>query len=104
MSEQATIRKTDSPFNDPVQSCRFVEMENKWFFMTREKTVQGPYATRNSAAVALEIYLSELAISGIESGHGKIQPGKQPFSTGYHVEELKNVIRGPRAFGQEWRD
>lgn len=63
MSETSSIRKSDSPFHDPVQTCRFVTIDGNWFFMTRENGVRGPYATRAGAETALDIYLQE-EISG----------------------------------------
>ena len=96
MNQAVSIRKTDSPFHDPAQSSRFVEMENNWFFLTREKTMQGPYATKESARVALDIYLAERG--GSEQEH-EISAAPQTYS----VEELQsNVINAEKNFHNRW--
>lgn len=99
MSQAVNIRKTDSPFHDPVQSYRFVSVEEKWFFMTREGSMHGPYATLSSAEVALEIYLSDLLLaeSANDSSH-------QPLPS-YSAEELSdNVTYAKHLFDGRWKN
>lgn len=96
MDQAFNIRKTDSPFHDPVQSCRFVTVENNWFFLTREKNMQGPYSCRDSAEIALEIYLSELCLNELASGTEAKLPS-------YSAEELKNnVAFAKHLFTERW--
>ena len=99
MTQELNIRKTDSPFHDPVQSSRFVIVEEKWFFLTREKNMQGPYANRPSAQTALDIYLDELCIS--ESANDNNKPTELPT---YSAEELENnVAFAQHLFEDRWK-
>ena len=86
MSNEYKTRKTDTPFNDPVQSSRFVEIRGNWFFLTREKDLQGPYASKMGAETALGIYLQEEVA-------GAIKPAVESLAN-YGVEEIDstNVI------------
>lgn len=59
MSNTTKIRSTDSPFNEPAQSSRFVELNGKWFFMTREHGLQGPYASKTEAETGVQVYIAE---------------------------------------------
>ena len=102
MSTEFQIRKTDSPFHDPVQSCRFVEIDGKWFFMTREKQLEGPFATKAGAEMALDIFLGEVSPSephnnsdsaiGNTADNNSTQTsdnaGSAEMLEGYSVEEL----------------
>jgi len=40
------------------------EDTGKWFFFTREKTIEGPYRSRNDANTGLELYVSK-ALAGL---------------------------------------
>ncbi|MBT8149135.1 MAG: hypothetical protein HKO71_01605 [Pseudomonadales bacterium] len=84
MSDERKTRKSDSPLNDPVQSSRFVEIGGNWFFLTREKELQGPYASKTGAETALNIYLNE------EVSSSPVSKGATPKS--YPVEELDNNV------------
>ncbi|MGB5326035.1 MAG: DUF6316 family protein [Pseudomonadales bacterium] len=87
MSDKPSNRKSDSPFHDPTQSSRFVEIGGKWYFLTRERNLQGPYATKAGAEVALDVYLNE----GISSSRSKQENAKLQS---YDVDEVQhaNVI------------
>ena len=61
----AARRKDD----DPVSRTRFrtdriVQDGGRWFFLTREKTVEGPFNCRADAIDQLEVYI-ELAANGM---------------------------------------
>lgn len=86
MSDERKTRKSDSPLNDPVQSSRFIEIGGNWFFLTREKELQGPYASKAGAETALDIYLKEDVNSSAAS--------KNVAPKSYPVEEVdgNNVV------------
>jgi len=97
MDQADNIRRTDSPFHDPVQSCRFVGVDGRWFFLTREKKMQGPYATRISAETALEIYLAERCIEEPANDNSATLPT-------YSAEELSsNVTYAKHLFEDRWK-
>ena len=61
----APRRKDD----DPVSRTRFrtermVEDGGRWFFLTREKTIEGPFDCRADAIDQLEVYI-KLAVNGM---------------------------------------
>ncbi|MBT8139393.1 MAG: hypothetical protein KJP25_06480 [Gammaproteobacteria bacterium] len=78
MSDTPSIRKTDAPFNDPVQTSRFVDISGQWYFMTREHQLQGPFAVRAAAEMALQIYLQESA-SSAKAHSPKTQAPESPL-------------------------
>jgi len=41
------------------------EESGKWFFFTREKTIEGPYHSRSDADNGLEFYISN-ALAGLQ--------------------------------------
>lgn len=98
MSNKPSIRKSDAPFNEPVQSSRFVDLDGKWYFLTRERDLQGPYATRAGAEVALEIYLKE----GLNGGTEQPEP-----LAGYEVDEVDQPRAGKSSLNKgnvlDWR-
>ena len=90
MSNTTKTRATDSPFNDPTQSSRFVELNGKWFFMTREHDLQGPYASKAVAETAVQVYIAEHAPHDAAPAHipEKPAPAAQP-------EQAANVVPWP---------
>lgn len=74
------IRKSDSPFYEPVQSNRYVCVEGKWFFLTREKAMQGPFETKDAAADELTGYLLEAELNAPAP---KRQPEASAVSAAY---------------------
>ena len=90
MSDTTKTRSTDSPFNDPTQSSRFVELNGKWFFMTREHGLQGPYETKAGAETGVQVYIAEHAHNDAAPAHmpEKPTPTAQP-------EQAANVVPWP---------
>ena len=54
------VRKTDAPFLQPIQSNRYLEINNDWFFFTREKDLLGPYRTHLIAEHAAMVYIDKM--------------------------------------------
>lgn len=54
------------------RSDRFFCEEGKWFFTTRENTVEGPYASRAEAEQELMMYLRDLR----EKENFGVDPGR----------------------------
>lgn len=55
-------------------SDRFFCEEGKWFFTTRENTIEGPYDSRDDAEQELMMYLRQIeerSKFGIKTGEGK---------------------------------
>lgn len=54
----ASRRKNDSPDGRTYfRSDRIVRDGGKWYFMTRERTVEGPFESRLDAVQRLETYI-----------------------------------------------
>lgn len=47
-----------NPFH--FRSDRFCQVNGEWFFMTREKTQEGPYPNRMEAGVGAERYIERM--------------------------------------------
>lgn len=47
----------------PNRGERFFQLNNDWFFATREGSMVGPYSTRDSASIGLGDYLDFLKLS-----------------------------------------
>ena len=54
------IRQTDAPFIQPIQSNRYLEINNDWFFFTREKDLLGPYHSHLIAEHAVMVYIDKM--------------------------------------------
>lgn len=54
------IRQTDAPFIQPIQSNRYLEINNDWFFFTREKDLLGPYRSHLIAEHAVMVYIDKM--------------------------------------------
>ncbi|MDA8694215.1 DUF6316 family protein [Pseudomonadales bacterium] len=54
------VRKTDAPFLQPVQSNRYLEINNDWFFFTHEKDLLGPYRSHLIAEHAAMVYIDKM--------------------------------------------
>ena len=54
------IRQTDAPFLQPIQSNRYLEINNDWFFFTREKDLLGPYRSHLIAEHAVMVYIDKM--------------------------------------------
>lgn len=98
MSTVSRIRRSDSPFHDPVQSPRFIKLKCNWFFLTREKGMHGPFETQIGAETALEVFLEDLSTARLK------QPENRPQSTytstpKYQVDEISidNILPWKKA-------
>ena len=61
----ATRRKDDdSVSRTRFRTDRIVQDGGRWFFLTREKTIEGPFNCRADAIDQLEIYI-KLAVNGM---------------------------------------
>ena len=47
----------------PSRGERFFQLNNDWFFATREGSMVGPYSTRDSASLGLTDYLEFIQLS-----------------------------------------
>lgn len=47
----------------PGRAERFFQLNNNWFFATREGSMVGPYSTRDSAGLGLGDYLDFIRLS-----------------------------------------
>ena len=54
------IRKTDAPFTQPIQTSRYLEINDDWFFFPREKDLLGPYRSRRIAEHAVNVYIDKI--------------------------------------------
>ena len=61
-------RKEDPVARNWYRSDRFVEERGRWFFYTREGTVEGPFESKLEATCRLETYIN-VTNSGIVSNN-----------------------------------
>ena len=54
-------RKTDIEINTLFRTSRFVQTGGKWFFFTREGTMEGPFGFKHEAEERLETYKRVMA-------------------------------------------
>ena len=54
------MRKGESEPHNRVRESRFFHSMEEWYFLTREGTVEGPFAERTDAVKGLESYLEDL--------------------------------------------
>ena len=64
--EMPSVRKTDSQLRTYFRSDRFTEESGKWFFYTREKTLEGPCESLMQAKIRLDRYIKVMS-SGMMS-------------------------------------
>lgn len=55
-----SIRKSDAAFIQPIQSSRYLEINDDWFFFTREKDLLGPYRSKTIAQHAVKVYINKI--------------------------------------------
>ncbi len=55
-----SIRQSDAPFLQPIQSSRFLEINDDWFFFTREKDLLGPYRSKPIVEHAVKVYINKM--------------------------------------------
>lgn len=61
----AARRKDDDPISRTrFRTDRMVEDGGRWYFLTREKTIEGPFDCRADAIDQLEVYIN-LAVNGM---------------------------------------
>lgn len=44
---------------------RFCQINDSWYFVTREQTQEGPFPSRNDAQSALQSYIEHVTAAGI---------------------------------------
>ena len=50
-------RKGEAPYHEYKRCNRLINLSGRWSFTTREKTIEGPYKSRELAVFALEHYI-----------------------------------------------
>lgn len=55
-----SVRKGESESQPRFRESRFFHSMDKWYYITREGTVEGPFEHRVEAEQMLEAYLNEL--------------------------------------------
>ena len=71
------VRKTDKELRAWFRSSRFFKQEGKWFFYTREGTMEGPFSELQDAEARLNEYIKILN-SGFMPEDSKL--GLEPLS------------------------
>jgi hypothetical protein len=74
-----TRRKTDMEDYSKFRPSRFVKSDGKWYFATREGTMEGPYEMRREAEYKLDAYI-KVMISAFAPGDSRlsIHPLEEP--------------------------
>lgn len=63
-------RNDDSPDGRIYfRSDRFVHQQGKWYFLTREKTMEGPFESRMEAVQRLETYIRLARMDMLQDYH-----------------------------------
>jgi hypothetical protein len=60
----ASKRQTDSTERSWFRTGRFTEDHGLWFFITREKTIEGPFSSMFDAQIQLDRYI-KVQLSGL---------------------------------------
>ncbi len=60
MKSETVLRKGDMPFTDPIQTSRYLEINDDWFFFTREKNLLGPYRSKRIIEHAVKLYIRQM--------------------------------------------
>lgn len=81
------IRQTDAPFLQPIQSNRYLEINDDWFFFTREKDLLGPYRSHLIAEHAVMVYIDKM----VRISHHKQSPHAE---IGMANSGIKSGIKG----------
>ena len=55
-----SMRKGELESQDRFRESRFFHSMEKWYFITREETIEGPFAHRAEAEKMLKTYLEEM--------------------------------------------
>ena len=55
-----SIRKGEAELQPRFRGSRFFHSMDEWYFITRERTVEGPFEHRDEAEKMLETYLNGL--------------------------------------------
>lgn len=53
-----TARKGEAHYHDYERCHRYMNFAGQWSFTTREKTIEGPYPSREAAESGLQQYIS----------------------------------------------
>lgn len=59
----AAVNRQGEDLPIPNRAERFFQLNNDWFFATREGAMVGPFSTRESASTALTDYLDFIRLS-----------------------------------------
>jgi len=84
------IRQTDAPFLQPIQSNRYLEINDDWFFFTREKDLLGPYRSHLIAEHAVMVYIDKM----VRINNHKPSPDTESAERGVANSEIKSGIKG----------
>jgi len=58
-----TTRKGETESQPRFRDSRFFHSMDEWYFVTRERTVEGPFEHRSEAEEILEIYLNGVDVT-----------------------------------------
>jgi hypothetical protein len=74
-----TQRRSDTETYSKFRPSRFVKAGGKWYFATREGTMEGPFEMRREAEYKLDSYI-KVMLSGFVSGGSElsIHPMEEP--------------------------
>jgi len=76
---KSTRRRTDKETYSKFRPSRFIKAGGKWYFATREGTMEGPFEMRREAEYKLDSYI-KVMVSGFVSGESQlsIHPLEEP--------------------------
>ena len=83
------IRQTDAPFLQPIQSNRYLEINDDWFFFTREKDLLGPYRSHLIAEHAVMVYIDKM----VRINNHKPSPDTESAERGMANSQIKSEIK-----------
>lgn len=75
-------RRSDTKTQPRFRTDRFVEEGGKWFFFTREGTMEGPFEDMIEATIRLEKYISVMN-SGILPDDSEVSLDSEAKESGY---------------------
>ena len=87
MNTMADVRRSDTEPKTWFRTSRFFKQEGRWFFYTREGTMEGPFNDLEAAEVRLQGYIrimtsgfmpndSKLKVDSVDPGQLRVEPFK----------------------------
>ena len=62
MTYKRNLRKDDKSSAEYSRRSRFTQFQNRWYFVTREQEMRGPYTSARIAKIAAKIFVRSITL------------------------------------------